>query len=435
MSQVAAPAPGGTVFLRTTRDRGGSGPVLDGLDHAVGNTGNYFYEHALLRHIGDAHVVHAMEDVPDTVDRLVLSMANFVSGTTDLGYIVDCLERKTIHQVVMVGAGAQAYDYGEEITLSAGTRRFLGYVADRSVSIGVRGHYTAEVLNDLGIRNVTVIGCPAVFWSGPAAPVVRQETLPHLPSLAVNATPVGHYRDKISTLFAFGMRHEADYVAQAERWMAALAASPETTPYQPLREDDAVTYFAYPACTPTVLANWLRARTRWFFSPQDWIGRMGGYDLSVGSRFHGNLAAIQAGTPALNLVFDTRTRELCEYLSLPTLSLSDFHGDLPLGALHALADYRPFTATYARRYETYRAFLTESGLAHPLRRASGPAAEPVAPGLPDRVRARLARQIADDVTLGGLAGPQTWQGLERLARPGRSRQERADVERGRLPAG
>lgn len=63
----------------------------------------------------------------------------------------------------MIGAGAQAYEFGGCIALTEGTRCFLGYVAARSVSIGVRGHYTAEVLARLGIRNVDVIGCPSAF--------------------------------------------------------------------------------------------------------------------------------------------------------------------------------------------------------------------------------------------------------------------------------
>ena len=431
-SIVSQPDLGRTVFLRTTRDLAGDERPLCGLASAVGNTGNYFFEHALLRHLGNPTVVHAVEDVPQEVDRLVLSMANFVSGATDLGYVVDCLERKSIRQVVMIGAGAQAYDYGDDITLTAGTTRFLAYVADRSVKIGVRGCYTAEVLNDLGVRNVEVIGCPAAFWSGPQAPVIRQDPLPYLPALAVNATPVGHFRDKVSALFAFGMRHEADYIAQAERWMADLADSPVSERYVPLRSNDAVSYFAYPACTPTVLSTWLRHHARWFFTPQLWIDQMRRYDMSVGSRFHGNLAAIQAGTPALNLVFDTRTRELCDYLALPYMMLSDFHGDLSPQELHGRADYSRFTATYGQRFETYRSFLAASGIEHTLAEvAPAPEATPPA-GLADRVRARIARQIADDAVVTGQVGPASWDAMTLAMRPMRSRQERSDVEAGQL---
>ncbi len=428
---VSQPDPG-AVFLRTTQDLAESNRPLCGLASAVGNTGNYFFEHALLRHLGNPTVVHAVEDVPQQVDRLVLSMANFVSGATDLGYVVDCLERKEIRQIVMIGAGAQAYDYGDDIALTAGTARFLAYVADHSVTVGVRGCYTAEVLNDLGVRNVEVIGCPAAFWSGPQAPIIRQDTLPYLPAIAVNATPVGHFRDKVSALFAFGMRHEADYIAQAEGWIADLADGPVSEPYVPLHDADAVSYFAYPACTPTMLATWLRRHARWFFQPQVWIDQMRRYDLSVGARFHGNLAAIQAGTPALNLVFDTRMRELCDYLALPYMMLSDFTGDLSPQNLHERADYGRYAAAYGQRFETYRAFLTASGIEHSLAPAL-PLPETAPPAsLSDRVRARIARQIADDAVVTGRVGPESWDATTLAMRPMRSRQERSEVEAGQF---
>jgi hypothetical protein len=423
------------VYLRTTRDVSAPGASPTGRADAVRNTGNYFFEHALLRHLGDPLVVQSIEDVPEMVDRLVLSMANFISGTTDLGYVVECLERKAIRQVVMVGAGAQAYDYGDDIVLTRGTRRFLDYVADRSVSIGVRGYYTAELLDDLGIHNVEVIGCPAAFWSGPQPPTIRQNTLPSLPALCVNATPLGHFRDKVSALFAFAMRHEADYVVQSEDWIADLLARPVAEPYVPLRHADAVTYFANPACTPSVLATWLRRHARWFYDPQQWIEAMRRYDLAVGSRFHGNLAAIQAGTPALNLVFDTRTRELCDYLCLPYMMLADFQGDTSPGDLHDRADYSRFTAAYHDRFTAYVAFLVKNGLPHAL---FAPAAAPVEDmqkaGIAHRVRARVVRQIAEDAIM-GHGEPDIRRTLATALCPARSQQERDDVESGRLTRG
>src|SRR3546814_12035702 len=66
--------------------------------------------------------------------------------------------------IVPIGVGAQAATY-RRIQLPAGTKRFLAAVADRCHSVGVRGHYSAEVLHDAGIKNVSVIGCPSVFRS------------------------------------------------------------------------------------------------------------------------------------------------------------------------------------------------------------------------------------------------------------------------------
>lgn len=44
--------------------------------------------------------------------------------------------------------------------------RFWRLLGEKCNSIGVRGYFTAEVLNDLGIKNVRVIGCPSYFECG-----------------------------------------------------------------------------------------------------------------------------------------------------------------------------------------------------------------------------------------------------------------------------
>ncbi len=45
-------------------------------------------------------------------------------------------------------------------------KKFVYEIADRSISIGVRGEYTGDVLKALGIKNVDVIGCPSWFVNG-----------------------------------------------------------------------------------------------------------------------------------------------------------------------------------------------------------------------------------------------------------------------------
>ena len=352
---------GATVFLRTTGTAPAGAPVAQRLDACVRNTGNYFFEESLLRQLPGVQVCNGLDALPRQISTLVLSMSNFISPTTDLGYLHDALHRRRIGQVVMVGAGAQAYDYGDSIRLTEGTRRFLHYVADHSRTIGVRGCYTADVLRRLGIRNVDVIGCPSAFWAG-SAPRLHSDALPVHPRVAVHSTPVGHYRDKVSALMAHGMRHGADYIMQSEAWMMPLLGAGGDPAL--LREN--LLFYAHPECDPARLQSWLQGHVRVFFGMEQWLGHIGGYDFVYGSRFHGNMAAIQAGVPALNMPFDTRTRELCEHLNLPMLPLAEFHAGIPLERLRELADFTLYERTYPDRLGRYAAFLSRNGVAHGL---------------------------------------------------------------------
>ncbi len=73
-----------------------------------------------------------------------------------------------------------------------------------------------------------------------------------------------------------------------------------------------------------------------------------------------------SNVPALNLTFDTRTRELCEYLNLPTFPLHKFDDNVTLNELFSLADYSLFNETYAFRYDRYSEFLVRNGVDNSL---------------------------------------------------------------------
>jgi hypothetical protein len=70
--------------------------------------------------------------------------------------------------------------------------------------MGVRGEFTAEVLNDLGIKNVDIIGCPSLFRC-------------NNPDLQINARKLEQIRK-----VAFNMRREvsATYAADIKRYLA-----------------------------------------------------------------------------------------------------------------------------------------------------------------------------------------------------------------------
>lgn len=99
---------------------------------------------------------------------------------------------------------------------------------------------------------------------------------------------------------------------------------------------------------------------------EEWLTRLSRYDFVYGSRFHGNMAAIQVGVSALNMPFDTRTREMCEYLNLPMLPLLEFHAGMPVEELRQMADFTLFSQTYPAKLQNYRSFLERNGLCHAL---------------------------------------------------------------------
>jgi len=92
-----------------------------------------------------------------------------------------------------------------------------------------------------------------------------------------------------------------------------------------------------------------------------WIAAMAERDFVIGTRFHGAMAALLAGTPALVICHDSRTTEMCRFLGVPNTDLATFNAS-SLDALFASVDL----ATYHSRRRVlageYVAFLEAEGL-------------------------------------------------------------------------
>ncbi|WP_257281355.1 polysaccharide pyruvyl transferase family protein [Endozoicomonas sp. ISHI1] len=332
------------------------------LDVTVRNTGNYFFETAVKKQLSGMEVISSFNELPKGADKLVLSMSNFMSPHTDLGPIADNIERLNVKQIVMIGAGAQANSYTEEVKLTKGTERFLKVIANRSETIGVRGNFTNNLLEEYGVTNGEVIGCPSIFMNLDRNFKVNKSALPNSPKLVTHYTPTGHYRDNIAHINNFAIENCESYIAQSE--VDLLSAVEKKV------EDKDIEYmFGYynnGKYSKREFRDWFHENTKWFFDIDEWFSYMAQVDFSIGTRFHGNMGAIQAGTPALNLVFDTRTRELCEYLNLPTMFLDEFNGEHTVDELYEKADYGLFNASYSHKYDKYVDFLNKNGVSHNL---------------------------------------------------------------------
>ena len=93
----------------------------------------------------------------------VIRGSNYLAESVDLANVVPLL-KKLPGPIVPVGVGAQAATF-KKLNFTKGTVEAWRTIADKCTSIGVRGAYSAEVFNDLGIKNVRVIGCPSFYRS------------------------------------------------------------------------------------------------------------------------------------------------------------------------------------------------------------------------------------------------------------------------------
>ena len=103
-------------------------------------------------------------------------------------------------------------------------------------------------------------------------------------------------------------------------------------------------------------------RTRLYLDPWPWIRYLREADFSFGTRIHGNIAALLAGTPAYVFAHDSRTFELARYFGIPHRAMRDAPADVDPAELYAEADFTALNAGHQARLATFLDYLSRNGL-------------------------------------------------------------------------
>lgn len=272
----------------------------------------------------------------------------------------DILEKLTI-PVSVVGVGAQASLRGSvrgADQVNPAVQRFVRAALTRSPSMGVRGEFTERYLRDLGFRGdeIDVIGCPSMFMYGPDLAVnQRAAALRPDSRIALNISPY------VKAMGPISLDHAArypnlDYIAQDHLTLNLLLRGS-----YPTEAAGATTATDVPVTLDHPLIR--QDRVRFCLDPRTWTEHLAGYDFSFGTRIHGNIVAVLAGTPALVLAHDSRTLELADYHQIPSRTLAD-PGEIDAAAMYAEADWTPLNRGHASRWQTFAGFLARHGLTH-----------------------------------------------------------------------
>jgi polysaccharide pyruvyl transferase WcaK-like protein len=301
----------------------------------------------------------------------VIGASNYLYSDFDFGHYASFLEKVDLPCVV-IGLGAQAADYRSRIDIPDGTQRMVHAMAKRSVSIGVRGYFSAGVLLEMGIKNVRVIGCPSMFWNCLPALNFTPRTAGNGLAVALNgsANVVKHSANieaakRVEHAVAkLSFENSYPYILQNEQEMmeiiTATGPKPDEETIRTLMRQYGVPYM-----WPEAFVQAVKKHMTCYSNVDNWYEGIKQFDFVAGSRFHGCLIALLAGVPAQMFVHDTRTREMCELMSIPHVEIAKVKA-LDIHALYDSFDPAPLQNTYRYLYQNYIDFLDENGLEHRL---------------------------------------------------------------------
>lgn len=340
-------------------------------NHTGGNIGNMIFTHSIAKAllvdddttIDYVNIARQKTDryyadfVNDNYDMFVIPLANAfkVKGHEEMTKIANFVKMLKI-PCAIVGVGIQRtlgddrfidiYPHNDEVKYLVST------VLDKSPIIGVRGEMTGDYLSDLGFKaekDFTVIGCPSMYTFG--------DTLPEVKKIELNENSV----------IAFNSKVEFEKLEGYQPFMEFSKRNMEAFPnmiYVQQQIDD-VRMIYLDRYKRKLRKNKMYDVTKAvsFVDIPSWIDYFkNNVDFSVGSRIHGNVAAILGGVPAVTIPFDRRVLELADYHNIPLYDYKLLDDKTTVYDIFEKADFNSIHVGHKERFEHYVDFLHKVGL-------------------------------------------------------------------------
>jgi polysaccharide pyruvyl transferase WcaK-like protein len=301
-------------------------------------------------------------------DYCFLRGSNYINPTMNWRCTLEIVQKLKI-PVIAFGVGAQAPSHGP-LELSDESRRVWRAIADRCETLGVRGEYTADVLWNIGVKNVRVIGCPTLFRSRNPDLKVALPPLKKLRKIGYTlrrevdpayAPDIAQYlKVQRDTLLELAAKYDVTVMAQGEVEEKKMVMGSEAQREEAVEKLTKENWFT--GADDPLLATYRKAL---FYSDvvADYDATARKQDLVLGYRLHGNLISLANGVPSVYFTYDSRTAEFVQTFNIPAYDV--FSGrKFELEAYWDQALFERFNRAYYRGYREMRAFLEENGIAH-----------------------------------------------------------------------
>ena len=243
--------------------------------------------------------------------------------------------------VIIAGLGANSFDGYDPwlyTKLDSALIYFLKALSDRTREIGVRGNYTQEVLQQIGINNTRVIGCPSFFEMGRNRKKIEKPSLHQNLKIAASLTgiPVSFLKETKAGIFL-------QDCLPLEKEVIKLIAFKEQGNWS----------FLLNQIGP-ILCNHFYI----FSNIEEWKKKLSAYDFFVGLRVHGAICALNSGIPALIMNRDSRAREMSEFLGIPWNP--ELLNNLNINNIYDFCSYDDMNSRYETLYDNFSDFLSRN---------------------------------------------------------------------------
>lgn len=315
------------------------------LAFAGANTGNLVFQYAVNRlldiekkYVGISGLDYGDPEAFRGSDYFVFPAANHLQAGFELRNVTNFIRTRRV-PLILLGLGAQAPSGDEEKSLARiiadpGVREFASAIREKAALVTVRGEFSRRVCEALEIKAIT-LGCPSLLLSSDVN--LGRSIATRLGALEENfggarvgvtaAAPFEIMSSKALVglerkFYQWCIEHSGLYVQQSGgdevvRFSTGDFSGPTLSATMGIKD------ILMPHASLDQFLQHSRRMNRVYFSAPQWIEELSSLDLVIGTRLHGNMAALAAGVPGIFVPHDSRTQELIETMRLPFVSVEN----------------------------------------------------------------------------------------------------------------
>lgn len=341
------------------------------------NTGDLFVTEASLRLTCPEKVTifdpanptdKSLERLHSECDIVFIRGANTLADDAHAGTLADFLEKVKLDVVVM-GIGIQAPSIAK-LPKNKHAKRLGKLLGERSKVVGVRGQITADFLEQLGVHNLQIVGCPSILRHNTIDLRLDKAEWSQLKSFGFSLTR--YY----GVLY---QRDPATFIAVQSRLIKELNALGRVGIITQVEKEEKA--YAYRDPDGMREAEEQLRRVGWFDEemeriyktrsvffgtrPSDYDMQVRNFDVILGTRLHANAMAVACGVPAITITFDLRVEEIYDFWRLPTIPVEEA-ANLSAREIYERADFEPFNNRIGFVYSNFREFLEANDVPHAM---------------------------------------------------------------------
>jgi hypothetical protein len=289
-------------------------------DKTISNIGNFIHEKGACELIAEDKIFapdlnYDPKEINQRGKILIVPSSNFLGNYCNKSFI-NFLEQINI-PILFIGLGIASDDYNLPLEICDESKILINLIKEKKYAVGTRGRSTTSFLQSYGITNIFEIGCPSNFLNkDPNLYSKIVDKFSKNNNIVINQNDIfSPNQQKVMMeriLFSFSKSDKDIIVQQSQPFMTLLQ-----------NEKDFFKDIKIAIDPSSKISDFEQMLDKYkhYDSISSWTEDLSRMDLSIGLRMHGNMLAMQSCCPTIWIYHDIRTKELCETMSLPRISL------------------------------------------------------------------------------------------------------------------